>query len=205
MKKEQLTALGLSEEISEKVLGIHKDTLKDFIPKHRFDEVTAEKTNLTSQLSAANTQIEQLKKFEGTNQELTAKIEKYQQDATAKETQYKESLAKMAKTNLIRVSLLSSDKRPYDVDIVSSLIDVEKVVLDGKSEKIVSGLDEQLEQLKKDKAFLFSPGAGNPNPKGNPPPEGNPNPQPESEAASFGKRLALAKNKSMGIVKKEDK
>ena len=39
MKKEDLIALGLTEEQIEKVLNANSEQLKGFIPKARFDEV----------------------------------------------------------------------------------------------------------------------------------------------------------------------
>ena len=45
MTKEQLLEMGLSEEQADKVLAAHKEELKGYIPKARFDEVNnAKKT-----------------------------------------------------------------------------------------------------------------------------------------------------------------
>ena len=206
MKKEQLTALGVPEDKIQGILDLVKEETKDMIPKFRFDELTTAKNSLTEQLKTANSEIEKLKKFEGTNTELQTKINDIQKDLQQKENEYKEGLQKLAKGNLIKLSLMSLENRPYDVDIVAGLIDSTKVFLDDKSEKIVSGLTEQVEAIRKEKAFLFSTGAGNPNPKGNPPPDGNGNPPPnaEKDAMDFGKRLAQTKLKSMGIVVKQE-
>ena len=204
MKKEQLTALGISEEQAGKVLELVKEETKEMIPKHRFDEVTQSKNTLQEQLKTADATIENLKKFEGTNQQLTEKIEKYQAEAKAKEAEYATNLKNLSKKNLIKVALLSMENRPYDVDIVSGLLDGEKILLDDKSEKILSGLTEQLETLRKEKPFLFSVGKGNPNPKGNPPPDGDGGNSGTDASIDFGKKLAQSKLRSMG-VKKEDK
>lgn len=139
MKKEQLTALGISEEQAGKVLELVKEETKEMIPKHRFDEVTQSKNTLQEQLKTANATIENLKKFEGTNQQLTEKIEKYQAEAKAKEAEYATNLKNLSKKNLIKVALLSMENRPYDVDIVSGLLDGEKILLDDKSEKSLVG------------------------------------------------------------------
>lgn len=204
MKKEQLTALGISEEQAGKVLELVKEETKEMIPKHRFDEVTQSKNTLQEQLKTANATIENLKKFEGTNQQLTEKIEKYQTEAKAKEAEYATNLKNLSKKNLIKVALLSMENRPYDVDIVSGLLDSEKILLDDKSEKILSGLTEQLETLRKEKPFLFSVGKGDPNPKGNLPPDGDGGNPGIDASVDFGKKLAQSKLRSMG-VKKEDK
>lgn len=205
MKKEQLTALGITEEIAEKVVNLHKDEMKEYVPKHRFDEVNTAKTTLNDQLKEANTQLEKLKKFEGTNEELKAKIDKYQQDFLAKEEEHKSAMNILAKQNLIKVSLLAMENRPYDVDIVAKLIDEKLVQLDANSEKIVSGLSEQVENIRKEKAFLFSVGAGKPQPSGKEPAGGG-DPNNNDTAKSWGERLAQSKLKSLGISdKKGDK
>ena len=58
--------------------------------------------------------------------------------------------------------------KAQDVDIVSSLFDKAKLILgdDGK----ITGLDEQLKELQKNKAFLFKQAGPNPkyDPKGGP-------------------------------------
>lgn len=205
MKKEQLVALGVPEDKIQGILNLVKEETKDMIPKFRFDELTTAKNSLTEQLKTANGEIEKLKKFEGTNAELQTKITNIQNDLKQKENEYREGLQKLAKGNLIKLSLMSLENRPYDVDIVAGLIDSTKVFLDDKAEKIVSGLTEQVEAIRKDKAFLFSTGAGNPNPRGNTPNDGNGNnpPNAQKEALDFGKRLAQAKLKSMGVVIKE--
>lgn len=204
MKKEQLTALGISEEQAGKVLELVKEETKEMIPKHRFDEVTQSKNTLQEQLKTANATIENLKKFEGTNQQLTEKIEKYQAEAKAKEAEYATNLKNLSKKNLIKVALLSMENRPYDVDIVSGLLDGEKILLDDKSEKILSGLTEQLETIRKEKPFLFSVGKGDPKPGGTTPKDGDDGNNPTDASIDFGKRLAQQKLRSMGI-KKEDK
>lgn len=205
MKKEQLVALGVPEDKIQGILDLVKEETKDMIPKFRFDELTTAKNSLTEQLKTANGEIEKLKKFEGTNAELQTKITNIQNDLKQKENEYQEGLQKLAKGNLIKLSLMSLENRPYDVDIVAGLIDSTKVLLDDKAEKIVSGLTEQVEAIRKDKAFLFSTGAGNPNPRGNAPHDGDGNNPPNAgkEASDFGKRLAQTKLKSMGVVIKE--
>ena len=100
MKKEQLTALGVPEDKIQGILDLVKEETKDMIPKFRFDELTTAKNSLTEQLKTANSEIEKLKKFEGTNTELQTKITEIQKDLNQKETEYKEGLQKLAKNML---------------------------------------------------------------------------------------------------------
>lgn len=202
MNINQLTQIGVSNELAEKILNIQKDEMKEFIPKHRFDEIVTAKNNLTEQLHSANNQIESMKSLASDKEKLAAQIEKYQQDFAAKEAEYEKAMKKITKSNLIKVALLSAENRPYDVDIVNGLINADKVTLDDKSEKIIGGLEEQLNALRESKPFLFSVGAGNDGPLGKIPPDGL-EPKPNN-ISDFGKRLAAQKLASMGI-KKEDK
>lgn len=202
MNINQLTQIGVSNELAEKILNIQKDEMKEFIPKHRFDEIVTAKNNLTEQLHSANNQIESMKSLASDKEKLAAQIEKYQQDFAAKEAEYEKAMKKITKSNLIKVALLSAENRPYDVDIVNGLINADKVTLDDKGEKIIGGLEEQLKALREGKPFLFSVGAGNDDPLGKIPPDGL-KPQPNN-ISDFGKRLAAQKLASMGI-KKEDK
>lgn len=202
MNINQLTQIGVSNELAEKILNIQKDEMKEFIPKHRFDEIVTAKNNLTEQLHSANNQIESMKSLASDNEKLAAQIEKYQQDFVVKEAEYEKAMKKITKSNLIKVALLSAENRPYDVDIVNGLINADKVTLDDKGEKIIDGLEEQLKALREGKPFLFSVGAGNDDPLGKIPPDGL-EPQPNN-ISDFGKRLAAQKLASMGI-KKEDK
>lgn len=203
MKKEELIALGLSEEHANKVLELNKSQLEGFIPKHRFDEVNTAKSNLETQLKDAKKTIEDLSKFEGDNKTLKEKLEKIQKDLDDNQAKYNKDLEDLAKRNITMMALMNAPKKPYDANLVCGLLDLSKIEIDEGHTKIVKGFDEQYEALTKDKAFLFSVGKGNPAPGGNPPPDGDP--PPNTSLADFGKRLAAQKLKSMGIKKEEEK
>lgn len=204
MKKEQLIALSISEEIAEKVLSLYKEDTKDMIPRFRYDEMKEKHDGLVTQLATANEKIKELGKFEGTNTELQNKITTIQQELATKEAEYKTKLGELSKKNLIKVALLSEEKRPYDVDITLSQMKLDKITLDANSEKIISGYAEQLKELQEKKPFLFSVGIGDPKPKGDTPLDGNtPLDGGNDKFVSFGKSLAAAQLKSMGITPKK--
>lgn len=203
MKTEQLTTLGISTELAEKVLSLHKEEVKNMIPRFRYDEMKEKHDGLVTQLATANDKIKELAKFEGTNTELQTKITTIQSELATKETEYKAKLGELSKKNLIKVALLSEEKRPYDVDIVLNLLQPDKITLDANSEKIISGYQEQIKELQISKPFLFSVGAGSPQPSGTTPPDGNQPPSGEDKFISFGKSLAAAQLRSMGITPKK--
>lgn len=76
MKKEDLIALGLSEELANKVV----DKYGHLITKTRLDEVIAERDTLKTQVSERDKQLKELEKAAGDNKELKDQIEKLQKD-----------------------------------------------------------------------------------------------------------------------------
>ena len=74
MTKEELVSMGLSEEQAGKVLDAHKEELKEYVPKSRFNEVNEEKKTLKSQLADRDKQLTELKNTAGDNEQLKQKI-----------------------------------------------------------------------------------------------------------------------------------
>lgn len=147
MTKEALIAFGLTEEQAEKAIQLHNAAMEGYVPKGTYDVLKAENENLVATVNSNKTELEKLKKFEGTNAELAAKIEKLQGEATTKETEYKEQLEKLRKVNAVELALLAGENKPHDLQLVKGLIDLSLIKLDG--DKVVSGLKEQVESLQK--------------------------------------------------------
>lgn len=60
MKKKQLMQLGLTEELSIKVLALCKEEQSVFIPKERFDEINRKKKELEWQVMHQKEQIDEM-------------------------------------------------------------------------------------------------------------------------------------------------
>jgi valyl-tRNA synthetase len=149
MTKEQLIALGLTEEQATKAATASQDELKTYIPKTRFDEVNESKKKLEKDLTERDGQLEDLKKTSGASEDLKKQIETLQgENKTAKE-KYEADLKDLTLTNAIKMAVTG---KAHDEAIVSALVDKSKLVIDG--EKVV-GLEEQIKTLKESKAFLF--------------------------------------------------
>lgn len=84
MNKEELIALGLTEEQATKVLEINKD----MIPYTRFKEVNDEKNELKNQWSNRDTQLKELDKIIKDNEELNSKIKELQESNKNVQTEY---------------------------------------------------------------------------------------------------------------------
>lgn len=205
MDKKKLIDAGFSEEQAASILKIHKEAVDGkFVPKHRFDEVNNELKTTKEQLTERDTQIEQLKKFEGDSKELAAKIVEMEEANKQKDAEYKANMDLERKRNAIRLALLEdAEGKPHDADMVMGLFDLSKVTMD-EAGKITAGFKEQNETIRKEKAFLFEakPDPKNPNgwkPKGNDPKNGDPGSGPDT-AETYGKSLAAIKLGMMGIA-----
>lgn len=147
MTKEQLIALGLTEEQANSVIT----GFGSMIPKTRFDEVNDAKKQLETDIASRDKQLEELKKVDAEG--LKAQIEKLQgENATAK----KEYESKLKETQLTSAIKLALTGKVHDSDIATSLLDKALIELDVEG-KVTKGLDEQLKTLQESKPFLFVP------------------------------------------------
>lgn len=150
MTKEQLEALGIESKLAEKAAEQSAEELKDYVPKHRFDEVTAENKKMKDAAKEYESSLEELKKSAGDSKELQEQIQALQNEQKETEAKYQEELKNTKITNAIKLSILG---KAQDEDLVAGLFDKSKLILgeDGK----VTGLEEQLKALKESKKFLF--------------------------------------------------
>lgn len=168
MTKEQLKALGVTEELAIKIAEESKKELEGYIEKSKYSELEAEKNQLTESQKTLAKQLEEVKKNSGDNAELKKQIEEMQNTNKAKEKEYKDNLAKIKLDNAVEIALMSSGAK--NSKAVKALLNLEKAVLgeDGK----ITGLEEQIKVLKtaEDSSFLFAenPKVKGANPAGNP-------------------------------------
>lgn len=147
MNKEQLVALGLSEEQATAVVeGFGK-----MIPKSRLDEKIAEVNDYKQQLADRDTQLTELQSKAQGNEELQAQIQALQQQNEQAKTEYQQQLQQkefdFALTEALR------DAKAKNPKAVKALLDTSTFKLvDGK----LIGLDEQLTALKTSDDYLFT-------------------------------------------------
>jgi len=160
----------VGEELYAKVvekLGADKkfDILENYIPKARMDEVITQKNQLKTQVTEISLQLESLKTSAIGNEALTKTIAELQTKNTESETKFKKSLITSA------IKFQAQIEKAKDANDILAFVDHSKISLDESGKAI--GLDEQLVELKKNKAYLFditvttppSPGPGT-NPPG---------------------------------------
>lgn len=193
MKKEDFTALGLSEELAVKASEASQKELEGYVAKTDYDTVTAAKDQLEKDIKERDGQLENLKKSGKGGEGLNKKIEELQEEnRLAKET-YEKEMKELKLSTAIKLSVGST---AHDPDLVASLVDKEKLVMtdDGK----VAGLEEQVKALKDPKAFLFKtedPGSGQGH-EGGKPSAGYKPKAGQTNEGSIGKSLAEAMNKT---------
>lgn len=166
MNKEDLIAMGLTEEQAGKVMEALNG---NYVTKTRFNEVNQENGKLKKTLSERDSQMEELKKTSGNNEELQKKIEELQAGNKAEAEKHEKEIKDLRLTSAIKLALSG---KVHDEDMAAALFDREKLVLtaDGK----VSGLEEQIKAIRENKAFLFkdagsyNPAGGSGVPKNNP-------------------------------------
>lgn len=158
MKKEDLIAMGLTEEQANKVLEAYTESLKGFIPKARFDEVNDAKKDLEQQLKDRDKQLDDLSKKVKDNEELSKQIKDLQDANKTTKEQYEAKIKEMTINAAIREKLTDA-KYP---DLLITKFDKSKLVV--ADDGTVSGIDDQLTQIKEQYKDLFIPEV-----KGNPP------------------------------------
>ena len=149
--REFLKSLGLEDSVIDQIM---KDGInKNFIPKHRFDEVNQELKDAKTTIDERDSQIKKLSSFEGDNKDLKTKIEELETANKEKAAEYEANLKTVKLENAIKNALKDQVQEGY-VDIVEGLLD--KSILTLKDDGSVAGLQEQIDSKKADKPLLFA-------------------------------------------------
>lgn len=148
MKKEDLIALGLSEEQADKVI----EGYGTMVPKSRLDDKIAEVNDYKTQIADRDTQLTELQTKANGNEELQAEITRLQQENDQTKTEYEGKLQQKDFDFALAEALRNAKaKNPV---AVKALLKADTLKLDG--DKIL-GLDEQLTALKASDDYLFTP------------------------------------------------
>jgi hypothetical protein len=167
MKREFLKALGLDDEMIDKILDEHSKGIGS--EKAKAEAANAAKADLEAQIAQRDKDLADLKKTAKGSEELEKQLTALQESAKQEKEKYEAKILNAA----IRAELKG---KVHDETIVSGLIDVTKLKLDDEG-RVTDGLAAQIEQLSKDKAFLFVPASnekpGDTKPSGFKPAEGS--------------------------------
>ncbi|MFD1466479.1 phage scaffolding protein [Lapidilactobacillus mulanensis] len=149
MDTEELKGLGLSEEQVKGVMASYGKAVNPL--KEQVTTLTSERDGFKTQFETVNGQLDTIKKGHKDDDDLKAQIEKLQADnKTAAET-YQSDLTKTKVDYQTELALTQAGAK--NVKAVKALLNSDKITLNDKGQ--LSGLDDQLEAVKKDNDFLF--------------------------------------------------
>lgn len=140
MKLEELTKLGIAEEVAKQVEALSEQELE----KER-SKLTDKEAELAMATDKVKELTEAVKRFDGVD------VEKLKADVAEANQRLADETTALKIDNAIALAL--ADSGTFDKDIVRGQIDKSIVKLGGDGKLI--GFNEQLDKLKTDKAFLF--------------------------------------------------
>lgn len=146
MKREELTALGLTAEQVDSVMGMNDQDIE----KHKtgLEREKARAQAIEEQLSAAR---EGLKAFEGVDlEELRGQIGKLQGDLAAKDTEYQSKIADMEFDRLLSGAVLEAKGR--NAKAIAAMLDLDTLK---QSKNQEADLKAALEAVRTENAYLF--------------------------------------------------
>lgn len=205
MKLEDLMKAGFTEDQAKKILEIHKKAIDgNYVPKQTFEAEREKLKTANETIAERDKQITELGKFKGTAEELEKKVQTLTQENTTAKEEYEKKLHEMEEDNAIRSAIGDS---VYSADDIMVKLDKSKLVI--KDGKVVAGLKEQMEDIKKTSPHYFkaednNKGGGLPfgwAPFGKSPDEGKGGGAADT-AEAFGKSLAKAQSQGINSTQK---
>lgn len=148
MTKEELKALGLSDEQVSKVF---EDYGKNYAPKSQLNEKIEALKLAEKEKGEMGKQLDALKKNNKSNEELTKQIEALQQAAKDREKEYTSQLEQIRLDNAVERALTGAKAR--NVKAARALLDLTDAKLDDKGE--VVGLGDKIKALQEIRRLSF--------------------------------------------------
>lgn len=149
MKKEDLIAMGLTEDQAKKVM----DSLDgNFVTKARFNEVNEENKTLKQSVADRDKQLEDLKKSSGDNAALKKQIETLQQQNADQKKAHDAEMAQLKLDNAIDAALTAAGAK--NIKAVRAVIDTSKMKLN--EDGTVEGLPDAIKAVQKSDSYMFN-------------------------------------------------
>lgn len=206
MTLEELTKAGFTEDQAKKILEIHQKSIDgNYIPKATFEAERQKVKDANATIAERDKQITELGSFKGTAEELQKKVDELTTANSTAKAEYEAKLTKLAQENSLKLEI--ADK-VYNVEDILPKLDVTKITF--KDGKVVAGLVEQMDALKKSHPHYFKDDNAGKNlpggwtPFGRTPEEGGGSGSGSAEE-EFGKSLAKAVSAGNTFAEKADK
>lgn len=151
MNREELKALGLTDEQIDKVMASHGKVVNDYKDKaSKVEGLESQINDYKEQLKDRDKQLKDLGEKVKGNEELTAEIDRLKQENKDTQTEYETKLQQQAFDHTLENSL--NGAKVKNTKAVKALLNMETIKLDGETLK---GLDDQLNGLKESDPYLF--------------------------------------------------
>lgn len=161
MRRSFLSELGLEKDVIDKIMGENGRDIEH--AKRGKETIEAKVESLEQQIIERDSQLEELTQKADANDELKAAIESLKEQNTTQKEEYETKIATKEREFAIGEAL--KDAKPKNMNAVKALLDMDKIVVKDGS---VSGLEEQLIELKKTDEYLFETKKVETGPTGNP-------------------------------------
>ena len=147
MTREELKALGLTDEQIEKV---SEDYGKNYVTKLQFNKKNDALKQAEESLEAMQSDMDSLKKTNADNAELTKQIDEMKAAQVKRDEEYTAQIHKMEVDGIVERTLMTFKAK--NGKAVRALLDLEDVKL---KDGTIKGLDDQLTKLKESDPYLF--------------------------------------------------
>ncbi len=148
MTKEELKALGLTDEQAEAIVN---DLGKNFVAKSQFNAKLEELKAAKAEKETMGGELDKLRKANRDNEELSAQLDAIKKAAKEREAQYKADLDRIKLDSTVDMAVAAAKAR--NPKAVRALLDGAKLKLN--EDGTVSRLEEQLKALKESDGYLF--------------------------------------------------
>ena len=148
MKKEDLIALGIAEDVADKVLALRGKEITKF--QADIDAVKQEAETFKTQLTEANTQIESFKGMKKP-EEVDAAVAEWKTKYDQAQEESRNQLAQVKFDHALETALTSAKAK--NPKTVTALLNRESLKL--KDDGTIEGLDTQLTEIKSKNDYLF--------------------------------------------------
>ena len=207
MKLEDLIKAGFTEEQANTILELHKKAIDgNYVPKATFEAERDKVKTANDTIADRDKQIAELGKFKGTAEELEKKVTDLTAQNTKDKEEYEAKLKDMEETTAIRAAIVD---QVHSADDIMPKLDRTKLTF--KDGKVVAGLVEQMDAIKKASPHYFKETKSDDGGKGGFPGGWHPFGKSPDEskgqggtdsAVEFGKSLAKAQSQGIASTQK---
>lgn len=148
MKRKFLEDMGLEKDAIDKIMAENGSDVN--AAKAEYEAAKQQLESANAQIQERDKQLETLRKSSGDNEALQKQITDLQAENKAAKEKYEADMKELKLTTAIKLAVGDS---AHDADLVAGLFDRGKLVLN--EDGTITGLEEQVKTIKKEKAFLF--------------------------------------------------